>query len=192
MTQSNGRTADYPIDPIFLDRWSPRTATGEAISDADLFTMFEAARWAPSSSNMQPWRFLYAKRDTPDWQAFFDPLFDGNKRWVEGTSVLVAVLSKRMLAPKADKPARENYSHSFDTGAAWAYLALQASLMGWFAHGMGGFDVRKATETLKVPDDYRIECMMAIGRYRAPDENPAKPNARGPQSSFVRTGIFKA
>ena len=63
MTTSNGRTADYPIDPIFLNRWSPRSFTGETISDADLALLFEAARWAPSSSNIQPWRFLYAKRD---------------------------------------------------------------------------------------------------------------------------------
>ncbi len=187
MTIINGRTADHPIDPIFLNRWSPRSFTGEAISDAELFTILEAARWAPSASNLQPWRFLYAKRDSTDWTRFFDPLMDGNKRWVADTSVLVAVVSKRTRQPKEGPPV-ENYNHSFDTGAACAFLALQASLMGWAAHAMGGFDVPRAIADLGIPEDYRIECMVAIGRYK-PDPD-AKPNARSPLASFVREGAF--
>ncbi len=190
MTSSNGRTADHPISPIFLDRWSSRGFTGEAISDADLATLFEAARWAPSSSNQQPWRFLYAKRDTADWALFFDPLFDGNKGWAASASVLIAILSRRMLAAKDDKPARENYNHTFDTGSAWAYLALQASLMGLTAHAMGGFDVPRAIVDLGVPDDYRLECMVAVGRYKAPAEKAHAPNQRSPQTAFVRAGRF--
>lgn len=188
MTTSNGRTADHPIAPIFLDRWSPRSFTGEPIPDADLFTILEAARWAPSSSNLQPWRFLYAKRDTPEWARFFDPILDGNKRWVGDTSVLVAIVSKRTRQPKEGPPV-ENYNHSFDTGAAWAFLALQASLMGWAAHAMGGFDVPRAIVDLGIPDDYKIECIVAIGRYKA--EAGATPNARSPLASFVREGAFR-
>ena len=120
---------------------------------------------------------------------FYDPLFDGNKRWVAETSALVAVLSKRTRQPKEGAPV-ENYNHSFDTGAAWAYLALQASLMGWAAHAMGGFDVPRAIADLGLPDDYRIECMVAIGRYK-PDPD-AKANSRSAQESFVREGVFKA
>ena len=191
MTTSNGRTADHPIASIFLDRWSPRAFTGEPISDADLALLFEAARWAPSSSNQQPWRFLYAKRDTPSWALFFDPIVDGNKGWAAGASALIAIVSKRMIAAKGDRPERENYNHSFDTGAAWAYLALQASLSGWVAHAMGGFDVPRAIKDLGIPDDYRIECMLAIGRYAAPTENAAAPNTRSAQSSFVREGAFR-
>lgn len=189
MTTSNGRTADHPIDPIFLDRWSPRSFTGEAIFDADLFTILEAARWAPSASNLQPWRFLYAKRDTSDWATFFEPLSQGNKGWVQGTAVLLAVVSKRTRQPKEGPPVA-NYSHSFDTGIAWGYLALQAHRLGWAAHAMGGFNVPQAVEALGIPDDYRIECMAAIGRYREDPDAPAKPNTRSPQSSFVRQGVF--
>lgn len=189
MTTSNSRTAEHPIDPIFLDRWSPRSFTGEPISDADLRTIFEAARWSPSASNLQPWRFLYAKRDSADWSRFFDPLFDGNKGWVGDTSVLVAVLSKRTRQPK-EGPLVENYNHSFDTGAAWAHIALQASVMGWAAHAMGGFDVPRAIADLGIPDDYRIECMVAIGRYK---EDPAAVRTpRSSQQSFVREGVFGA
>jgi nitroreductase len=187
MTTSNGRTADHPIASLFLDRWSPRSFSGEAIPDADLFTILEAARWAPSASNLQPWRFLYAKRDSVDWPRFFETLSPGNQGWVADTAVLMAVVSKRTRQPK-EGPAVESYSHSFDTGAAWACLALQASLIGWAAHAMGGFDVARATRDLEVPDDYRVECMVAIGRYQA---NPAKPNARAPLTSLVREGVFR-
>lgn len=192
MTTSNNRTADHAIDAMFLDRWSPRHFTAEAISDADLFRMFEAARWAPSSSNIQPWRFLYAKRDTADWPLFFDCLLDGNKRWVTTSSALVAVISKRMGVQKGSDEPKENRTHSFDTGAAWAYLALQASRMGWAAHAMGGVDYPRATKDLGIPEGYKLECMVAIGRYKEPAENPVGPNSRSPQSSFVHAGTFPA
>jgi nitroreductase len=189
MTTSNGRTADYPIDPMFLDRWSPRSFTGAPIGDDDLFTIFEAARWAPSASNLQPWRFLYAKRDSADWPRFMDPLFDANKRWAADAAVLVALVSKRTRQPKEGPPV-ENYNHSFDAGAAWAHVALQAHRLGWATHAMGGFDVPKALADLAIPDDYRIECMVAIGRYK--EEDPAaKRTARSAQTSFVREGVFK-
>ena len=189
MTSSNNRLADHPIDAVFLDRWSPRSFTGETISDAELFTIFEAARWAPSASNLQPWRILYATRDSAHWQRFLDPLSPGNQGWVKDTAVLLAIISKRTRQPKEGPPIA-NYSHSFDTGAAWAYLALQASLIGWSAHAMGGFDVDRAIVDLGVPDDYKIECMAAIGRYKL--ETDAKPpNSRSPQTSFVREGPFQ-
>ena len=188
MTTSNGRTADHPIDPLFLNRWSPRSFTGEPIADAELFTILEAARWAPSASNLQPWRFLYAKRETPDWPRFHDLLSPGNQGWAAGTAVLLATVSKRTRKPK-EGPDVDNYSASFETGAAWAQLALQASLLGWATHAMGGFDLPRAIDELAVPETYRIECMAAIGRYLA-GETPATPNARSPITSFVREGVF--
>ena len=83
MTNANSRTADYPIDPMFLERWSPRAFTGEPISETDLLTMLEAARWAASSYNSQPWRFIYARRDTPHWDRFLDLLVPHNQSWVK-------------------------------------------------------------------------------------------------------------
>ena len=83
-TTANGRTADYPIDPMFLERWSPRALTGEPIAEADLLTMLEAARWAPSCYNAQPWRFAYARRDTPSWGKFLDLLVPLNRTWAAG------------------------------------------------------------------------------------------------------------
>ena len=176
---------------MFLDRWSSRVFTAEPMADNDLFTLFEAARWAPSSSNLQPWRFLYSKRNTPDWPLFFDPIKEGNKGWARDASVLFAILSKRTAPVRGSDTMRDSYSHSFDAGAAWGYIALQASLMGWIAHGIGGFDVQQAASNLGVPDDYRIECMVAIGRHRGTAETPPA-NSRSPQSSFVRAGRFHA
>ncbi len=190
MTTRNSRTAAHEIEPLFLERWSPRSFTGENMPDTELFRLFEAARWAPSSSNRQPWRFLYAKRDTPDWVLFFDCLKPGNQRWADAASVLLAVVSKRTAPVKDSDEVREDYSHSFDTGAACMALALQAAALGWGAHAMGGFDLDRAIAALRVPDDYRMECMIAVGRLHEDPEAPAKPNDRAPQTSFVRAGRF--
>ena len=190
MTIRNGRKAEHAIEPLFLERWSPRSFTGEAMPDSELFRLFEAARWAPSSSNLQPWRFLYAQRDTPDWTLFFDLLKPGNQRWADSASVLLAVVSKRTARVKDSDEVRDNPSHSFDTGAACMALALQAAAMGWAAHAMGGFDLARAVSDLNVPDDYRMECMIAIGRVLQDASAPAKPNERAPQTSFVRAGRF--
>lgn len=190
MTTRNGRTADHPIEPLFLDRSSPRSFSGEAMPDHDLFRLFEAARWAPSSSNLQPWRFLYAKRDTPHWPLFFDVLKEGNRAWAAQASVLLALLSKRTAPIKDSDAVRENRTHSFDTGAAWANLALQATSMGWATHAMAGFDLDRAIADLGIPDDYRVECMIAVGRPIVDPDAPRKPGTRAPQANFVRAGPF--
>jgi nitroreductase len=164
MPRFESRTSDYPIDPLFLERWSPRAFTGEGIEEAELLTLFEAARWAPSSYNAQPWRFLYARRDTPAWPRFLGLLNESNQLWAQRAAALVVIVSNSlMLPPGADKPV-PSHTHSFDTGAAWAQLALQAVRRGWYAHGMIGFDVARAFATLNVPEGHRVEAAAAIGR----------------------------
>src|SRR5579885_1803542 len=88
------RIADYPVADIIVDRWSPRAMSGELITDQELMSLFEAARWAPSSYNGQPWRFIYAKRDTQQWYSLFNLLIDFNKQWVDKAAVLIVVVSK--------------------------------------------------------------------------------------------------
>ena len=90
---ANGRTAENDIEPMFLHRWSPRAFTGEPIGEDVLMSLFEAARWAPSAFNLQPWRFVYARRDTPDWHRLFDVLIEYNQAWVRRASALVFVIS---------------------------------------------------------------------------------------------------
>jgi nitroreductase len=198
MTTANSRTAGHPIDEIFLHRWSPRAFTGEAISDADLHTIFEAARWAPSSYNSQPWRFVYARRDTPAWDKLFGLLNEYNQSWAKQAAVVIVAVSREtMLPPGGDKeiPA---YSHSFDAGAAWGYLALQASMLGWDAHGMVGFDKEAAIPTLGIPAGHRVEAAIAIGRRGDASLLPPtlaareKPNDRKPLSETVFEGAFKS
>ena len=198
MTTAAPRVADHPINPIFLERWSPRAMSGETISEAELLTFFEAARWAPSSYNSQPWRFLYARRDTPMWAIYFGLLADGNKGWAKDASALVLLLSKiTMTIPGKDVPI-QSYSHSLDAGAAWGYLALQAQMSGWSAHAMVGYDLPRAVAELGIPADYRVECMIAVGRRGDPatlsEAARAReaPNGRTAIATLVREGKFKA
>ena len=156
---SEQRKADYPIDKLFLDRWSPRAMTGETIPAADLMSLFEAARWAPSSYNNQPWRILYAARNSSHWQAFFDLLVESNQVWAKNAGALLLFLSKKTFTHNG-KP---SITHSFDTGAAWENLALQGSLKGYVVHGMQGFDYERARTTLNIPDDFQVEAMVAVG-----------------------------
>ena len=160
---STGRKAHHPVAPIFLDRWSPRAFDASIIPDADLMTIFEAARWAPSSFNYQPWRLLYAKREDEEWARFLDLLIPFNQGWAHSASVLIYFLSDTQMemAPGAVSP---SHTHSFDTGAAWACLALQATMLGYHAHGMIGVDLDRARAELEVPERYRFEAAAVVGR----------------------------
>lgn len=91
---SEARRADYAVDKLFIDRWSPRAMSSEELSEPELMALFEAARWAPSSSNNQPWRILYARRNGKHWPLFFDLLGDGNKRWAHKAAALLIFISK--------------------------------------------------------------------------------------------------
>ena len=172
------RIAEFPIDPIFLQRWSPRAFTGEAISEQELFSLFEAARWAPSSYNSQPWRFLYARRDTPHWQRFLDLLIPFNREWVQHAAALIFVVSKSTMLPPGKDAEIPSHSHSFDAGSAWASLAFQALKSGWMTHGMVGLDFDAAFAELGVPQGYRVEAAIAVGRQGDKSSLPAAMAAR--------------
>jgi len=173
-SRATGRTAEFPVDPIFLERWSPRAMSGAQVSLESLLSLFEAARWAPSSYNNQPWRFLYARRETPAWEGFLDLLAQGNRQWADKAAVLVVILSKKTF----DRDGRPSRTHSFDTGAAWENLSLQANRSGLVVHGMEGFDYQTARERLGIPDEYDIEAMAAIGLPGATEELPERLQER--------------
>jgi nitroreductase len=189
-----GRTAEFPADPMFRERWSPRAFTGEAMPHETLMTLFEAARWAPSAFNVQPWRFVYAHRDTPAWAPLFDLLIAGNQAWVKNASVLMFVASDRFRRPEGRDPVPSR-THTFDTGAAWACLALQANRLGWATHGMAGFDVARSYEVLGLTEaDYQVEAAIAVGRQADPSvlDEPYRarevPSLRHPIASFAFEG----
>jgi nitroreductase len=187
------RKPEYDVDEIFLNRWSPRAMSGEEISEDELMTLFEAAKWAPSSFNNQPWRFLYARRNTENWLPFFNLLAEFNQAWAKNASALIVITSKKTFEHNR-KPAR---THSFDAGAAWQNLALQGSARGLGVHGMQGFDYDKAREVLNVPDDCEVEAMVAVGKPGNKEELPEKlrerefPSARKKLSEIVFEGMFK-
>ncbi len=186
------RQTQFSVDPIFTNRWSPRAMTGAQIDAPTLMTLFEAARWAPSSGNGQPWRFVYAQRATETWPAFLDLLVPGNRLWCANASALV-VIASRDTAEHNGKPAP---THSFDTGAAWMSLSLQGSLLGLVVHGMAGFDWVRAKELIGLPDGFSVEAMCAIGYPAAPETLPEalrereKPSDRKPMSQWLFEGKY--
>jgi nitroreductase len=186
------RKPDYPIESIFYRRWSPRAMTGEALSEQELMTVFEAGRWAPSTYNEQEWRFLYARRDTPQWADFFGILMEANQEWCKNAAVLCVVLARKTFT-RNGKP---NIVHLYDAGSAWENIALQATAMGIVSHGMAGFDFKKAREVLKVPEHFDVAAMFALGRPGDPDKLPEdyregeQPSQRRPIRDSICEGAF--
>lgn len=185
------RKPEYNVDEIFLNRWSPRAMSGEEIDEKTMFALFEAARWAPSANNNQPWRFIYARRNTPHWETFFNLLAEGNQVWAKNAAVLIVVISKTTF--DNNKHAR---THSYDAGAAWENFALQGSLMGLVVHGMQGFDYDKAKEVLGVPEGFQVEAMIAVGnpgrREDLPDYQQERefPSSRKNIAEIAMEGSF--
>ena len=190
---TNLRKPEYPLDPLFINRWSPRAMSGEEMSEKELFTLFEAAKWAPSSSNSQPWRIIYARRNTPHWEKFLSLLVPGNRAWAENAAALLVMVSKKTF----EHNGKFSRTHSYDTGAAWENLALQGSINSWVIHGMAGFDYEKAKSALNIPDDYEVEAMAAVGKPGPKENLPAAlqerefPSDRKQLEAFAFEGQFK-
>lgn len=187
------RKSTYPINPLILRRWSPRSMTGEDIDNEEIMSLFEAARWAPSSYNNQPWRFIYAKRNTEHWDRLFNLLADGNRIWAKNSALLVVVISRKNFEYN-EKPAR---THQFDAGAAWENLALEAFSRGIVAHGMQGFDYDNARINLEIPPDFEVMAMIAIGKKGHSEslstelQEKEKLSDRKPLKDIVMEGIYR-
>ena len=189
------RTPDHAIDPLILRRHSPRAMSGAPLPQEELDRLFEAARWAPSSGNMQPWRFVVARRDTPAFTDFHNLLLGFNQDWTSRAAALVVVCgqTQRVAHDGSVKPAR---LYAFDTGAAWMALALQGTAQGLVVHAMEGFDNIKAKDVVKAPEGIDVLCMVAIGLPGDPallPEDKRKgeaPNAREPITKHVLMNHF--
>ncbi|MDR2165291.1 MAG: nitroreductase family protein [Zoogloeaceae bacterium] len=190
------RHVERGVAPQFVQRWSPRAFEPVEIPLVELERIFEAARWAPSAYNSQPWRFLYARRDTPEWSVFLDLLIEFNRAWAQNASALVVVVSARDFTPPGKSEAIQTGSHSFDTGAATACLVLQAHLSDWPAHIITGFDKAKARAALAIPDGFDVEAAIVIGKQGKPESLPPgmrdreAPSDRNPQETWVAKGRF--
>lgn len=184
------RNPDYPILPVFLERWSPRSYEEREIPEDVLFSLFEAARWAPSANNLQPWQFIIA-RTPADKEKFLSFLYEGNARWCKHASAFALLLSSKV---KPDGSANGN--HAFDAGTSWGYLALEAVNQGLAAHAMAGFDAVKARETLNIPEEYALHCVISIGYRGSPSQLPEElqereqPSGRRPLAESLHEGRF--
>lgn len=184
------RQPDHEINPLFLNRWSPRSFEEREVSEEVLLRVFEAARWAPSASNEQPWRFIVA-RTSEERQRFLPFIADGNREWCHKAPVLTLLVSKKTTGRGGT-----NRTAMFDSGTAWGYLALEAARQGLITHAMGGFDPEQAMQDLNIPDEYIPCCVIAIG-YRGgleslSDKQRARevPSSRRPVKESLFAGSF--
>lgn len=194
--QDQKAAASLPtVHELIRHRWSPRSFSEQEVTMADLCTVLDAARWAASSYNEQPWRFLVGRKQDPAaYQTMLGLLAPFNQAWAKSAPVLILIVAKK------------NFTHNntpnayavHDAGAALAQLALQATALGLHVHGMAGFDRDKARTELKIPDDYEFAAFSALG-YLGPAENlPAgqlrdqevAPRTRKPLAELAFTGTF--
>ncbi|MDE0243665.1 MAG: nitroreductase family protein [Candidatus Kaiserbacteria bacterium] len=152
------RTSATAVHPQFPDRWSSRSFDGTPLSQEQRDSLFEAARFAPSSYNEQPWLFVIPNPD--QFEASFSLLSEGNREWVRQAGLLCFLTTKRIL----EKTGEANRFFAFDAGSAWMSLALQAHHMGLSAHAMGGFDVEQSYKVLGVDKEkYEVLAAIAVG-----------------------------
>jgi len=158
------RDATKPVHPIILNRWSSRSFANETISDDQLYTVLEAARWAPSGSNAQPWRFYVAKSQEEKalFQQFINPR---NRLWSHKAAAYILITSA-----KFNKEGKLQSSHAFDAGAAWATLAFQATALGLNTRAIGGYDREEARSLLSIPDDIELHAVISLGVKGTIDE----------------------
>ena len=154
------RSSEAEADSQFIRRWSPRAMSGEVVSLGEIEQLVEAARWAPSCFNSQPWRFVYALRCTPQWKPMFDLIMDMNQAWAKDAGALVAIVARTTFEHN-NAPAP---THSFDTGSAWMSFALQAQGMGLVTHAMWGVEHDQAPAVLNLGEAYKLQAMVAVGR----------------------------
>ena len=147
------------VVPLIHHRWSPRSFSDREVAPADLAKLFEAARWAASSSNEQPWRFLVGTHHSQTYKKIFDSLVPFNQSWAASAPVLILGAAKNTFSHNG----APNRVALYDLGAASSYLTLQAAALGLATHQMAGFDESSARQALEIPDDFAIGAVIAVG-----------------------------
>jgi len=176
---------EHPVTDVIKNRKSVRAYSDRLIETQKINSLFEAVRWAPSSSNGQPWLYLYATKEQPElWNNLFDCLLDGNKIWAKDAPLLMISLARKNFMAN-DKP---NHYAFYDLGAANAFLSIQAVELGLQLRQMGGYDPAKAKQNLNIPDDYHLGAMIAVGYPGDPETLPENLKARelSPRDRFVQ------
>ena len=185
---------DSPIHQLLRDRWSPRSFADKAIPDDVLRSLFEAARWAPSSNNEQPWAYIVAtKDDKTNFEKVLGTLVEFNAGWAKSASALAIAVSELAFA----KDRAPNRNALYDTGAATALLSVEATSRGLAVHQMAGFDPEKARQVFAIPEGWEAVAAIAIGYPGDPGSLPPKlkdrelaPRTRKPIREFVMAGTW--
>jgi len=154
--------------PAIRSRWSPRAFSDRPVSPADLRKVFEAARWAPSCYNEQPWRFIVGERNSDTYKKIFSSLVEFNQHWAKKAPVLILGVAKKTFAHNGTP----NGFNLFDLGAATGFLTLQAATLGLSTHQMGGYNKDTARESLKIPDDFDLGSVISLGYQGEPASLP--------------------
>jgi nitroreductase len=190
----NSAPTEFPILAVLAERWSPLAFSSRPVEEDKLKRIFEAARWAPSSSNEQPWIFIVARHGTEGFARMADCLVEGN--WWARNAAVLALSVARMTFARNGQPNRHGM---YDTGAAVANLLTQAGVEGLMVHQMAGYDAEKAQAVLQIPEHHVLCAMMAIGYYGDHAALPEKsrlreeaPRQRKPQSEFVFVDVMPA
>jgi len=184
--------SEYPVHNLILERWSPRAFSDKPVPQDLLRSIFEAARWAPSSSNEQPWAYLVATKDNQDnFEKMLSVLVEFNANWAKSAPVLAIAVSELAFA-KNNAP---NRNAQYDTGAATMLLSMEATSNGLFVHQMAGFDPEKARQVFGIPAGWDAIAAVAVGYAGDPDSLPPPlrdreiaPRTRKPISEFVMSG----
>jgi nitroreductase len=185
---------DYPVSSLISNRKSIRAFANKPVEQHKIFSLFEATRWAPSSTNEQPWLYIYATKDQTElWNKLFDPLLDGNKLWAKEAPLLILSLARRNFTRFTGLNAHAMY----DLGAANSFLSLQAVEVGLQIRQMAGFNAEKARLNLNISDEYELGVFMAVGYPGDPETLPEnlkkrelEPRERFLQQEFVLNRSF--
>ncbi|MBV9259644.1 MAG: nitroreductase family protein [Ktedonobacteraceae bacterium] len=183
----------HPIHELISSRWSPRAFADRPVESETLHSLFEAARWAASAGNQQPWNFLFAtKENTEDYERFASLLWERNALWAQNAPVLVLVVARLYTRPGSE------YHSYYDVGMATANLLIQAVDHGLVTHPMGGFDANRAKAELNIPEGNEPLVMIALGYPGNPEqlseplrERELSPRIRKPLNEFVFEGRWQ-
>jgi nitroreductase len=192
MSKSN--QVEFPVTELIENRRSRRAYSSQLVESEKINTLFEAARWAPSSMNEQPWAYLYATKDQPElWNKLLNTLSESNKIWAMHAPLLILSMARKTHL----RNGAINGSAKYDTGAANALLSIQATRIGLNVHQMGGYDRQQAIESLNIPDTHEPIVIMAIGYPGDPETLPVNlkqredaPRERYTQEFFVMNKPF--
>jgi len=183
---------DYPVHPLISSRWSPRAYDAKPIEKEKLQRIFEAARWAASSSNLQPWYFMVGYEGDAVYQKIFNSLVEFNQLWTINAPILVLAIAKT-----TNNRGDQNISYAYDLGQSVAMLSLQAMYEGVYTHQMGGFDSLAVTLALEIPDDFKVLVAFTLGYRGDADKLPPNllklemsPRSRRSAGESVFTGSF--